>query len=140
MTWTAETVLALAPDPASAPQRVTYADLKGQATRAANLFHSLGVGEDDAVIALMPTLPELYVTVIGVMAVSTVCCLNWMLKPEEAGAPVERVLAAPPDLIGRSGLQEFLGMQRVSGLDAVLRRLKAMVRAAAAREGAPGAR
>ncbi|HXE28959.1 MAG TPA: acyl-CoA synthetase [Stellaceae bacterium] len=71
------------PDPASTPQRVTYADLKGQSTRAANLFHSLGVGKDDAVIALMPTLPELYVTILGGMATGVICCLNWMLKPPQ---------------------------------------------------------
>jgi fatty-acyl-CoA synthase len=71
------------PDPESTPQRVTYADLKGQSTRAANLFHSLGVGKDDAVIALMPTLPELYVTIVGGMAAGVICCLNWMLKPPQ---------------------------------------------------------
>jgi len=71
------------PDPASTPQRVTYADLKGQVTRAANLFHSLGLAKDDAVIALMPSLPELYVTVLGGMAAGIVCCLNWMLKPAQ---------------------------------------------------------
>jgi fatty-acyl-CoA synthase len=70
-------------DPASVPQRVTYAELSGQITRAANLFHSLGVGEDEAVIALMPTLPELYVTLLGGIAAGVVCCLNWMLKPPQ---------------------------------------------------------
>jgi cysteine desulfuration protein SufE len=53
------------------------------------------------------------------------------------GAPVEDVLRVPPDLIERSGMAEILGMQRVSGLHAVLRRLKAEVaRAAAARASA----
>ncbi|HEX3971685.1 MAG TPA: AMP-binding protein, partial [Stellaceae bacterium] len=70
-------------DPASTPQRVTYAELEGQSTRAANLFHSLGVGKDDAVIALMPTLPELYTTIVGGMAAGVICCLNWMLKPPQ---------------------------------------------------------
>jgi fatty-acyl-CoA synthase len=70
-------------DPASAPRQVTYADLKRQVTQAANLFHSLGVGKDDAVIALMPSLPELYVTLLGGMATGVVCCLNWMLKPPQ---------------------------------------------------------
>jgi fatty-acyl-CoA synthase len=70
-------------DPSSAPQRVTYADLKAQIARAANLFHALGVGKDDAVIALMPSLPELYVTLLGGMASGVVCCLNWMLKPPQ---------------------------------------------------------
>lgn len=70
-------------DPASEPQEILYADLKRQITQAANLFHSLGVRKDDAVIALMPTLPELYVTLLGGMAAGVVCCLNWMLKPPQ---------------------------------------------------------
>jgi fatty-acyl-CoA synthase len=70
-------------DPASAPQQIDYATLRRQITQAANLFHALGVGKDDAVIALMPSLPELYVTLLGGMAAGVVCCLNWMLKPPQ---------------------------------------------------------
>ncbi|HEV8014817.1 MAG TPA: acyl-CoA synthetase [Stellaceae bacterium] len=70
-------------DPASAPQQVSYADLKRQVVQAANLFHALGVGKDDAVIALMPSLPALYVTLLGGLAAGIVCCLNWMLKPPQ---------------------------------------------------------
>ncbi len=54
------------------------------------------------------------------------------------GSSVEDVLAVPGDLVERAGLQEILGMQRVGGLHAVLRRLKGMVaRASAARSGSP---
>src|SRR5262245_12776311 len=42
------------------------------------------------------------------------------------GATVEEILSVPTDLIERSGMQEILGMQRVSGLHGVLRRLKAI--------------
>jgi fatty-acyl-CoA synthase len=70
-------------DPASEPQEILYADLKRQIVQAANLFHSLGVRKDDAVIALMPSLPELYVTLLGGMATGVICCLNWMLKPPQ---------------------------------------------------------
>lgn len=70
-------------DPGAAPQRVTYRALRQQIAQAANLFHALGVGKDDAVIALMPSLPQLYVTLLGGMAAGVVCCLNWMLKPPQ---------------------------------------------------------
>ena len=70
-------------DPAAAPQQIDYATLRRQITQAANLFHALGVQKDDAVIALMPSLPELYVTLLGGMAAGVVCCLNWMLKPPQ---------------------------------------------------------
>jgi cysteine desulfuration protein SufE len=43
-----------------------------------------------------------------------------------SGAPLREVQSVPTDLIVRSGLLEILGMQRVSGLNGVLRRLKAM--------------
>lgn len=70
-------------DPSAEPQEILYADLKRQITQAGNLFHALGVGKDDAVIALMPSLPLLYVTLLGGMAAGVVCCLNWMLKPPQ---------------------------------------------------------
>jgi cysteine desulfuration protein SufE len=48
------------------------------------------------------------------------------------GQPIAEVLALPNDVLERSGLMEILGMQRVSGLHAVIHRLKAMVRRASA--------
>lgn len=56
------------------------------------------------------------------------------------GTTVEEVLQAPADLIERSGMAEILGMQRTSGLAAVLRRLKAEVARAAARAATPSPR
>ncbi len=70
-------------DPTSTPQRITFAALHGQVTQAANLFHSLGVAKDDAVICITQTLPLLYVTVLGGIATGVACCLNWMLKPPQ---------------------------------------------------------
>ena len=56
------------------------------------------------------------------------------------GATVEDVQGVPADLIERSGMAEILGMQRVGGLAAVLRRLKAEVNRAAARAATPSPR
>ena len=53
------------------------------------------------------------------------------------GAVVQEILQVPSDLIDRSGMTEILGMQRVSGLHAVLRRLKAMLAREAAGRAAP---
>jgi cysteine desulfuration protein SufE len=54
------------------------------------------------------------------------------------GATVEEVLGVPNDLIERTGMPEILGMQRVSGLHGVLRRLKSEVtRAAIAQAATP---
>src|SRR5215469_14427262 len=68
-------------DPASSPVEITYATLRRQVIQAANLFHRSGVGPDDTVIYLLPTLPELYVTMLAGLEVGIVCGLNWMLKP-----------------------------------------------------------
>jgi cysteine desulfuration protein SufE len=48
------------------------------------------------------------------------------------GASPAEVARVPEDLVRRTGLLEILGMQRVSGLDAVVRRLKRATAHAAA--------
>ena len=60
---------------------VTYRELKQRTIATANLFHSLGVGPDDAVLYLMPTMPELYTVMLGSLAAGISCCTNWMLEP-----------------------------------------------------------
>ena len=67
--------------PDSPPINVTYAELKRRTTATANLFHSLGVGPDDAVLYLMPTIPALYTVMLGSLAAGISCCTNWMLEP-----------------------------------------------------------
>jgi cysteine desulfuration protein SufE len=47
------------------------------------------------------------------------------------GSPIGEAVAFPADLLKRSGIEEILGMQRVSGLNGVLRRLRGMIVAAA---------
>src|SRR3954464_8530847 len=55
-------------NPESSVVNVIYDDLKHSATSTANLFHSLGVGSDDAVLYLMPTIPALYTVTLGALA------------------------------------------------------------------------
>jgi fatty-acyl-CoA synthase len=70
-------------DPASTPEEVSYAVLKRKVIQAANLFYASGVRLDDAVIYLVPTVPQLYVTLLAGMEAGIVCGLNWMLKPPQ---------------------------------------------------------
>ena len=44
---------------------MTWAELHGEVTRAANLFRSLGVGEKDVVAFVMPNALETAVTLLG---------------------------------------------------------------------------
>jgi fatty-acyl-CoA synthase len=76
-------------NPESSAVTVTYRELKQRATAAANLFHSLGVGPDDAVLYLLPTTPHLYTVMLGSLAAGVSCCINWMLEPEHWAALIK---------------------------------------------------
>ena len=69
-------------NPDSPQTVVTYAELKRQVTQAANLFHALGVGRQDAVLYLLPTYPQLYTIMTASIAAGVSCCVNWMLEPQ----------------------------------------------------------
>jgi fatty-acyl-CoA synthase len=70
-------------DPESAPVTLRYRELQSRARKAANLFHSLGVEPGDAVLIVLPTLPQLYVAMLGAVAAGIACSVNWMLKGEQ---------------------------------------------------------
>jgi fatty-acyl-CoA synthase len=69
-------------NPESEPVLVSYDQLKREAVRAGNLFHALGVRSGDAVLFLLPTIPQLYTVMLGSLATGIACCVNWMLEPE----------------------------------------------------------
>ena len=70
-------------DPDGTPVAVSYRALQAQANQVANLFHRLGIGADDAVLFLLPTMPELYVVMLASVAAGIACSINWMLKGEQ---------------------------------------------------------
>jgi fatty-acyl-CoA synthase len=70
-------------DPESTAVEISYADLTARANQAANLFHALGVGGSDVVLFILPTLPQLFVTMLGAVAAGIGCGVNWMLKAEQ---------------------------------------------------------
>src|SRR5262252_3835349 len=70
-------------DPDGAPVTLTYRALQAHANQVANLFQRLGIGRDDAVLFLLPTVPELYVVMLGALAAGIACSINWMLKGEQ---------------------------------------------------------
>ena len=69
-------------NPDSEPTLLRYRELQSRAIQAANLFHSLGVSADDVVMYVLPTLPQLYVAMLGAVGAGIACGVNWMLKPE----------------------------------------------------------
>ena len=64
------------------PLTVTYRELGERMTRAANMFHAIGVGPRDTVAYLLPNLPETIYTILGGTTVARVAPVNWMLEPE----------------------------------------------------------
>jgi len=67
--------------PDTPPIAWTYRELKHRTIATANLFRRLGVGDTDAVLYLMPTIPSLYGVILGSLAAGVSCCVNWMLEP-----------------------------------------------------------
>ena len=70
-------------DPDGGAVAVSYGELKSRANQSANLFRSLGVTQNDVVLYVLPTLPQLYVVMLGALACGIACGVNWMLKPEQ---------------------------------------------------------
>jgi fatty-acyl-CoA synthase len=89
--------------PATKKVTLTWAELHGQVTQAANLFRSLGVGERDVVAFIMPNAPETAVTLLAGAVAGIVNPINPLLEPEkiaailrETGAKVVVTLKAFP--------------------------------------------
>jgi fatty-acyl-CoA synthase len=68
---------------AGAEEAVTlsYREMFAQITRAANLFHSLGVGPEDAVSFILPNLPQTHMVIWGGAAAGIVNPINPFLEP-----------------------------------------------------------
>jgi len=70
-------------DPKAPAETLTWAQLHGQVTQAANLFHSLGVGETDVVAYLLPNTNATVVTMLGGMTAGIVNPINPLLDVEQ---------------------------------------------------------
>ena len=89
--------------PGAKAQTLTWEILLSRVTQAANLFHSLGIGEDDSVAYILPTLNETAITLLGGMTAGRVSPINPLLEPDkiaallrETGAKVVVTLRAFP--------------------------------------------
>ncbi|MCP3963933.1 MAG: acyl-CoA synthetase [bacterium] len=70
-------------DPDEEPVRITYRQLIGRITQAANLFHALGVGSDDVVSFLLPHLPQTHYAMWGAGAAGIANPINFLLQPDQ---------------------------------------------------------
>lgn len=89
--------------PTDPNETLTWNELRDQVSQAANLFRSLGVGENDVVAYLLPNATETVVTYLGGQTAGIVNPINPLLEPEqiasilrETGAKVLVTLRAFP--------------------------------------------
>jgi len=76
----------LTSDPKDAGETLSWSELHGKATQAANLFRSLGVGENDVVAYLMPNASETVWALLGGATAGIVNPINPLLEPEQIAA------------------------------------------------------
>ncbi len=69
--------------PGAKAQTLNWAEVKARVTQAANLFRSLGLGADDTVAYILPTLNETAITLLGGMTAARVAPINPLLEPEK---------------------------------------------------------
>ena len=104
-------------EPGSKAQTLSWREMLEKVTQAANLFRSLGVGEDDVVAYLLPGLNEAVITVTGAMTAGKANPINPLLEPEiiaailrESGAKVLVTIKSFPkaDLAEKAALAAAL--------------------------------
>ena len=80
------------------PVCVTYGQLIGRITQAANMFHDLGAAVGDCVSFLLPSLPQSHFTFWGAQTVGIANPINFLLNPDQIAdllnAAQTRVLVA----------------------------------------------
>lgn len=69
--------------PTDPAETLTWTELHGRVTQAANLFRSLGVGPTDTVAYLLPNANETAVTLLGGAVAGIVNPINPLLEPEQ---------------------------------------------------------
>lgn len=62
---------------------VSYEQLLGKITQSANLFHHMGLGEDDVMAFILPNLPETHYVIWGGEAACQVLAINPLLEPQQ---------------------------------------------------------
>jgi fatty-acyl-CoA synthase len=80
-------------DPLVPPQQWSYRDFFAGICRAANLFASLGVGEDGSVALMLPNIPEHHFALWGAEIAARACPINYLLQPDHIAELLERARA-----------------------------------------------
>jgi fatty-acyl-CoA synthase len=68
----------------------SFADLEHRSIQIANLLRAVGIGPDDAVAIVSPTVPGLFATMIGSLLAARPFPINWMLDAHALGDLIRR--------------------------------------------------
>src|ERR1700751_2667102 len=77
-------------DPADTPLVISHRDFVARVTQAANMFHALGVSDNDVVSFMLPLLPEAFIALFGAEAAGIANPVNPLLEPHQ----IAEILAA----------------------------------------------
>ena len=72
--------------PTDRADTLTWSELRDRTTQAANLFRSLGVGENDVVAYVLPNCTETILTFLGGQVAGVVSPINPLLAPDQIAA------------------------------------------------------
>src|SRR5262245_18311168 len=101
-------------DPDGEAMAISYRELQMRSNQAANLFHSLGVSPTAVVLYVLPTVPQLYVAMLGAVAAGIACGVNWTLKPEQLAELVRSTKAKVVVTLGPTpGYEIFDNVQAI---------------------------
>lgn len=70
---------------------VTWQQMKDRVTQSANMFRSLGIGENDVVAYVLPNCSETIYTLLGAAVAGIVNPINPLLEPEQIGSILREV-------------------------------------------------
>ncbi len=76
-------------DPADTPIVISHRDFVARVTQAANMFHALGVNDNDVVSFMLPLLPEAFITLFGAEAAGIANPVNPLLEPHQIAEILE---------------------------------------------------
>lgn len=71
------------PEPDDPALTLTFAQLFGRVTQAANLFHELSAGAPPVVALMMPAMPHAHIALWGGAAAGVAMPLNFLLRPDQ---------------------------------------------------------
>src|ERR1700743_520879 len=112
-------------EPSDTPVVISYRDFIARVTRAANMFHALGVGKDDVVSFLLPLLPDAFVTLFGAEAAGIANPVNPLLEPHQIAEILEAARTSALVALGPVPGTDI--WQKVEQVRGKLKHLKAIV-------------